>query len=262
MTALGNGSGKDGGWKTFSGLAMQGGIAPERHAAEKRFTLIVILLTLAAGLCGYFLFTRDPLLDLEIARGYWAGARGKFADDGIWSMLRDTIYWSYSAFYIAIMAGLVLSLYDITPLSRMKPRDWSYLVACSLAGPLLLTNLVLQGVVNRPRPRSVIELGGNHAYTPVFEPGGTCDFGCSFVSGEVSSAAMILASLMFVSQRWRPLFAILLIPGSAFIGYLRVRAGGHFVSDAFFAGIFMILIAAALYWLFYLGAQARRSAAQ
>ena len=138
------------------------------------------------------------------------------------------------------------------PVWSLYAPQWFYLVACSLAGPLFVTNMILKTYVGRPRPRSVFEYGGSMDFIPVFQAGGKCVENCSFVSGEVSSMVMIFAALMLASLKRRWLFAILLFPAWVFSAFLRVGQGAHFPSDTYFAGIFMILIAAGLYRLIVL----------
>jgi lipid A 4'-phosphatase len=83
-------------------------------------------------------------------------------------------------------------------------------------------------------------------------PRGTCNRNCSFVSGEVSSAAWTIAPAILVPG---PLRYVAI--GGAFvftivIAVVRMAAGGHFFSDAVFAALFTALIVWLTYRLIYL----------
>ena len=68
---------------------------------------------------------------------------------------------------------------------------------------------------------------------------------------------MIFAALAFVSVRWRPTLWVLAVAMGLLSALLRVGQGGHFFSDTIFAGVFMVLIAAGLYWAMFLSSYAR-----
>ena len=133
----------------------------------------------------------------------------------------------------------------LVALSEQGPDSMELLA--SLAGPLLVTNIILKDHVGRPRPRDVTEFGGTLDFHQWFEWGGKCSDNCSFVSGEVSSMVMMVTSLAFAAPRWRRPLALALPPAWFYAAYMRAGQGAHFPSDTFLAGIFMILIAALCY---------------
>ncbi len=206
------------------------------------------LLGVLAGL----VFIIWPALDFYLTDQLRADGKFILRGEEFWSFTRRFTMWAYGIVYVMMVFGLVHSLRVRKPVWTLYPTQWFYLVACSLVGPLLVTNLILKTYIGRPRPRSVTEYGGSLDFVPVLEAGGKCVENCSFVSGEVSSMVMIFAALMFASLKWRKVFALLLFPAWAFSAFLRVGQGAHFPSDTFFAGIFMIVIAAGLYRLIVL----------
>jgi lipid A 4'-phosphatase len=221
-------------------------------ARDKRLAFSLLLVTAVFGLAAAFIFVRQPGLDFTLTDMLRANDRFVLQGDDKWSLIRRFTMWGYGLVYGVMVIGLVYSTIRKAPVWSFYPAQWLYLVACSLAGPLLVTNLVLKTYIGRPRPRSVTEYGGRYEFKELFEAGGKCVDNCSFVSGEVSSMVMIFAGMMFVTGKWRWLFALLLLPAWAFSAYLRVGAGAHFPSDTLFAGVFMIIIAAILYRLIVL----------
>lgn len=120
-----------------------------------------------------------------------------------------------------------------------------FLVACFVAGPGLLSNVILKDHWGRARPREVVELGGQKQFTPPLVPSSACTNNCSFVSGEASAVfAMLFAAALVFTRRWRTLLALGVAAG-LLTGLIRISMGGHFASDVLFAGGLMALVAAA-----------------
>jgi len=224
----------------------------DQFEREKQLAIAVLSVTVGFGLLAAFVFVIWPELDFTITAIFREDGRFVLQDNDVWSFIRRSTMWAYGLVYILMVVSLVKSTFQKAPVLSLYPAQWFYLVACSLAGPLLVTNLVLKTYIGRPRPRSVTEYGGELDFKQVFEAGGKCVDNCSFVSGEVSSMVMIFASMLFVSSKWRWLFALLLLPAWVFSAYLRVGIGAHFPSDTLFAGVLMIIIAAGLYRLIVL----------
>ena len=123
-----------------------------------------------------------------------------------------------------------------------------YLLAVFLLGPGLLVNAVLKEHWGRARPSQIIEFGGDKHYTAPLVIADQCGHNCSFVSGE-ASLGFAFGAFGFAARtarRRRLGFTTGIGLGSAF-GLLRMAQGGHFLSDVFFAGLFMFLLA----WLLH-----------
>ena len=221
-------------------------------AHEKRFSTWVLIVSILTGLLGAYAFVENRQLDFILTD--WINQHSVFALSGstFWAFVRRAMMIGFGIAYVLFILGLIRSITEKRPIWKMPSIAWLYLVVCSLVGPLLVANLILKTYVGRPRPRSVTEYGGQLDFLSVFEAGGKCVDNCSFVSGEVSSMVMIFAALMFACKPLRLLFASLLVPAWALSGYIRIGMGAHFPSDTFFAGIFMIAIAAGLYRLMVL----------
>ena len=223
------------------------GFSPAELAAERKLSRRVLLVTAAAGLLFGLLFLAWPELDIALARRLFADGDFALRGSDTWSALRRFNMIGYGVFYGIVVLGLAGAIYHRGRFWRLAPVKWLYLLATSLIGPLLVTNMILKDNVGRPRPRTISEFGGEFDFKRLFESGGQCADNCSFVSGEVSSMVMLVVSLFFVLPKWRKPLAIALLPAWFYAAYMRVGQGGHFPSDTFFVGIFMIAIAAILY---------------
>ena len=91
----------------------------------------------------------------------------------------------------------------------------------------------------RARPGDILELGGKEVFTPWFEFSNACNSNCSFVSGDASVGFSIII-LYFITKN--SYFAYLSIGCGFLLGFIRIIAGGHFLSDILFAGLFVVLL--------------------
>jgi lipid A 4'-phosphatase len=108
-----------------------------------------------------------------------------------------------------------------------------FLLSAVILGPGLLVNMGLKDNWGRPRPRQVMEFGGEKHYEPPLSPGLRCDDCHSFVSGHASIGFCFFGlALLSRSRKWLWLPAI---AGTA-IGVTRIAQGGHFLSDVLFSG--------------------------
>ena len=94
-----------------------------------------------------------------------------------------------------------------------------------MLGPGLLVNLTLKNHWGRPRPIEVAQFGGDKQFVAWWDPRGTCDGNCSFVSGDVSGAIWTIAPAALVPPPWRALAyggALALGAGMAYCASWRV----------------------------------------
>jgi lipid A 4'-phosphatase len=226
---------------------------PFEHHAGRRETLLVAAIAALAGLVAGLVFMLMPQLDIAVSRHFLTD-NGKFslAVSDFWEGLRTVFLRAFTVWYIVIPVAGVVAFRLRRPVMKLEWRRWLYIGACSLLGPLLLVNVILKEHWGRWRPREILELGGGESFTRVLEPGGSCASNCSFVSGEVASMVMLFIALAFATRHWRPIhYALAVLLGGLSV-YIRVGQGGHFLSDAIFAGVLMVLVAAALHlWFFH-----------
>ncbi|MFZ1814308.1 MAG: phosphatase PAP2 family protein [Rhizobiaceae bacterium] len=230
-------------------------INAEGQADAREIRTIALIALIVAAITGA-IFTLAPSLDIAAsALFYTETGRFALADSEFWRFIRTVFLRGFTVWYIVISVCLFISIKAGTRVLTLNWKEWCFQVFCALAGPLLLTNMVLKDHWGRWRPREILEFGGVNGFAPPLDWGGTCLDNCSFVSGEVSSTVMSFFALALVATAWRKrlyLITALLWGVSALI---RVGQGGHFLSDAIYAGIFMVLVACAIYALMFLRAE-------
>ena len=223
------------------------------HLPGASETAKVAAIALALGFVTAIIFSIWPRLDYAFSRLFLLPDDSfVFVHSLFWRFLREVFLKGFTAWYVLIVIGCFATWSRLPALFGLEFRRWLYLAACSLAGPLFLVNIVLKEHWGRWRPREIIQLGGNELPTAPLDWGGTCTSNCSFVSGEIASMVMVFISLAFVTTAWRPVFYTLAVVMGLVSAIMRIGQGGHFLSDALFAGVFMVLTAAGIYWLMFL----------
>lgn len=214
-------------------------------------TLLTVLVIL--GLVTGVVFAVVPSLDLQVAA--WCREvsaqpefhRFEWAIDGLRLLGPFVIV---AAVGPAVVTLAMRTFWPRRP-APMASRAALFVVLSLALGPGLLVNGILKEVWSRPRPGMVTEFGGDYKFMPWWDPRGSCDSNCSFVSGETSSATWMIAPAMMAPPSWR--YAAL---GAASLyalafAVIRLVVGGHFLSDVLFAGIFTGLLMWAVHgWLF------------
>jgi len=158
-----------------------------------------------------------------------------------WNFLYD--YAAYPAF---LMAGtsliiLVLGLF-VRSASRYR-RQSLFLVLLLILGPGLVVNVMLKDTQGRARPREIIEFGGKHQFSQIWQKGDTGK-NSSFPSGHASAGFYLMAPWFLLRRNNRAIAAGCLLLGIAygsFVGTARIMQGGHFLSDVVWAGGFVYL---------------------
>lgn len=214
--------------------------------------LITLGIAAVVGLlCGLY-----PELDLSISRYFYG-----FVDAGhntfAWRiypplmMARDTGLWISALLIVPPLAALAIKL--ILPRRKLlvSGRAILFLMATLALGPGLVVNVVLKDHWGRPRPIDVTQFGGDQHFVAWWDPRGDCPSNCSFVSGDVSGAIWTVAPALLAPPQWRALCVGAALTLGAGMAVVRVMAGGHFVSDVVFAGVFTFLIIWIVHGLIY-----------
>ncbi len=209
-----------------------------------RATLAILsALTLITGA----LFALWPELDL-MGSAFFHGVDGFPSDQPLLKGLRAGLYYlpigvmgAFALAWLGVRVGLPIP-------AALRPRGRSVVfLALGLAlGPGLLVNVILKDNWHRPRPVQVAQFGGPLDFRPWYKTDGACVKNCSFVSGETAGAFWLVAPASLAPPGLRlPAVALALGVGLT-TGVLRVAFGGHFPSDALFAGLFTLLLVALL----------------
>jgi lipid A 4'-phosphatase len=210
-----------------------------------------LLIALAVAVVAGLVFGLYPQLDLALVAPFYDPATGWLVGGRGWMLVRSTASWIIAL--IVAPAGITLLVSLVRPHKpTLMPTRAALVMALTLAlGPGLLANTILKDNWGRPRPIEVTEFGGPLKFMPWWDPRGACPKNCSFVAGEPSGAFWTLAPAALAPPQWRALaYGAALAFGTA-IGLLRAAAGGHFISDVVFAGVFMFLLIWIVHGLYY-----------
>lgn len=213
----------------------------------------VIFFAIAAGFIAAVIFVAFPGLDLFMARLFYTGGNEFMSPPhGIVEVLRYAFNKLFFLAALGVAVGFVASAFTNLKLIGLDFAKWSFLLLALVLGPLLVVNGVFKSEWGRARPNQIQEFGGQKAFTPALTRSNQCDANCSFVSGEVSSTFTIAfaSALLLIGRRRREVMAGALAAG-AFVGVLRMAAGGHFLSDVIFAIVFSTLTTSFASWLVF-----------
>lgn len=204
-----------------------------------------LLAALGATLACLALFALWPDLDLAVARRFFDAGHfiGRTRAGDIFRVV------FYYAPYVILGSLLVAAAARRLGRTRRGPdgRAILFLVASLALGPGLLVNGVLKENSLRPRPEQTMEFGGPWRFRPLETFDGECRRNCSFVSGEVATAAWTLAPALLAPPPFRVLAVGAALGFTAATGVLRMSFGGHYLSDVLLAALFTFLIVLGLY---------------
>jgi lipid A 4'-phosphatase len=207
-------------------------------------TGLIIALTIAAitGLAfGFY-----PQLDLMVSAPFHAMMIGDnhFAARIYPPLMlaRDAGLWIGTLLAVPAVAALIIKLISPRRKLLISGRAIVFLIATLALAPGLMANVLLKDHWGRPRPIDVTQFGGTDHFVAWWDPRGDCPNNCAFVSGDVAGTFWTIAPAALAPPQWRALaYGAALTLGTA-MAAMRVMAGGHFVSDVVFAGIFTFLI--------------------
>lgn len=128
-----------------------------------------------------------------------------------------------------------------------KPMRRGALVACLTfaLGAGVIVNGLFKEFWGRPRPRQVVEFGGNYEFRPYYLPDFTKKEGArkSFPSGHASNGFSFIC-LYFIGRHYRRNYlkaagVILTIAMGLLLSWARIAVGGHFLSDTIASALLM-----------------------
>ena len=218
--------------------------------------LLIVIVGAATGL----VFGLYPQLYLQISALFYDPARRTWPADDI-ALIGH--YRDVSSVLAVILVIIAVGAFAAGAIRRrapalIGPRAAAVLLGSLALGPGLITNVLLKPQWGRPRPAEVSEFGGQLAFTPWWSPYGRCDGNCSFVSGEESVAAWLIAWAVVLPAPYRGVAIAIALLHCGLMGVSRIAMGGHFTSDVLFAIIFTALSIWVTYCVVFRGAPAAR----
>ena len=190
----------------------------------------------------------------------WTGAdlavSAPFYKEGAWPV---GYRFPWQALYrLDRIPSFVLALFGlaacVTSYYRRDLRHWrrsgAFLVLLLALGPGLMVNAVFKDHWGRPRPRDVVQFGGQKQFLQPWQKG-EGGKGRSFPSGHASAAFYMSAPYFIYRRTNKRLARIWLLGGltfGLFMSIARITQGGHFLSDNLWAWGMVHLTALALCW--------------
>ncbi|MDY6923144.1 MAG: phosphatase PAP2 family protein [Pseudomonadota bacterium] len=211
--------------------------------ASPDVSLVLLAVAVVATSLVFYLF---PGVDLSVSGWFYDAADGfVLADSPPLRALRSSSTW--------ILAGvLVLALFQIArhavagrPAGQEARRPL-WLLSCLVIGPGLLVNGLLKDHWGRPRPVGTDLFGGEAPFQKVWVISDWCDGNCSFVSGEASSAAWLVAAALIAPRKIRTAATTLAAVYAFALSINRIAFGGHYLSDVLLAWLLCALVFVAL----------------
>lgn len=208
-------------------------------------TIVLALLALAT----IIVFSTTDL-DIVSARWFYHPDQKNpwpVASQPLWAFFYGSAPWVTGSLALAGTLSLVLGLL------RKEAREFRihglFILLCVALGPGLIVNGILKDHWGRARPRQVTEFGGRHAYT---QPLALSEaHGKSFPCGHCSVGYLYGAGWWLWRRKYPKLAALSLAAGlalGALLGFGRLAAGGHFLSDNIWSGLIALGGAHVLYY--------------
>lgn len=205
------------------------------HLPLPIFKIAYWSLAILSAITLIFWFTPLDIAALDIF--FAPGKCWCMADGGVWKFLYH--FGIYLGYVLALAALVILTLSFWRPKNFIQWRKPAFfLIFCMTLGPGIIINAVLKEQWKRARPRDVVEFGGKEAYTPPVAFGNATD-GKSFPCGHCSMGFYLglpFLFLIYTHKRWAYFFLSLGVLSGGMLGLTRMMAGGHFLSDALWAG--------------------------
>jgi lipid A 4'-phosphatase len=211
------------------------------------FPELVVLLSLALAATILFSATR---LDIDAARRFYhpdLADPWPIASQPLWLLFYRSAPWVTGSL---AMVGTSLLLTGMIRRNRKALQlPGIFLLLCVVIGPGLIINGILKDHWGRPRPRQIVEFGGRLEYVPPLLPSRT--HGKSFPCGHCS-VGYLYAAGWWMWRRRHPVRAVGSLAAGMILGTLlgfgRMAAGGHFLSDVVWSGLIALSVAHALYY--------------
>ncbi len=194
--------------------------------------------------------TSGPSIDLYISGLFYYGSQ-QFALQSfdLTSIFFRDILLPLILIYILILpiVGRFAKIDKIFFNYKFSIKEIVLLWGSQIIGLLIFVNLILKNLWGRARPNDILQLGGKETFSPWFEITNACETNCSFVSGDASVGFSIIILYLITKK-------IIFLYASAFaglvLGLIRIMAGGHFLSDIFFAGFIIVILNIVLFELY------------
>ncbi len=215
---------------------------------KRRFLRVSFWVWIAFALVSA-LFVFYPEIDLMASRSFFTPGVG-FEAKG--TKIERLIHRSVGCLLVVGNIGLIAWWLFARFTSRLRIRftakELAFLLLLLALGPGLIVNGLLKGNWGRARPINLAQFGGNDRFTAAFVLSDQEDR--SFSSGHTAASAYWIVAVLLIAPRRRWLLD-LAIAYSLAVSWMRMAAGGHFLSDIVTSYFVVAILALALYALLY-----------
>jgi lipid A 4'-phosphatase len=210
--------------------------------SEPTTLALIAVLTLSA----YFILF--PGVDVAVSDVFYRAGDGFFlSQEPVLKTLRKSSTYVMGVILLAAVAGVAMRAFRTSDRRTVCARRCGFLLMGLALGPGLVVNTWLKGSWGRARPIQTDLFGGDAAFTPAWRLSEGCSHNCSFVSGEASSAAWMVAALVLLPPGWRRWAALPVVTYAAALSMNRLAFGGHYLSDILLSWALTGLVLAVLH---------------
>ena len=210
-------------------------------------SLYIVIFTILISLVFVIFNQRDISIS---ARYYTPGAGFTFNETELAVLLKHVVRPTFKLATILSLLFILLLAFLMPQAMKNMRRHALFLFTCLALGPALMVEGVLKNVFGRARPQDITEFGGDLIFSPAWVISGECSRNCSFVSGDVSGVAILMAIPLIVT-RFRHALTIPILALTGLTMAYRVLASKHFLSDAVISACLSIGLGYFIYYLFY-----------
>ncbi|MDP3405108.1 MAG: phosphatase PAP2 family protein [Brevundimonas sp.] len=209
---------------------------------------LTVALGTTVALSLYFLLV--PGVDLATSALFFSTDGFALAQNPVLRALRKSSSWVMGLMLLGLIGAVLTGLWRGRGRLGGPARRGAVLLAGLALGSGLLVNGLFKSLWGRARPIQIDTFGGPADFTPAWWISDNCASNCSFVSGEASSAAWMVAVVVLMvpaaHRRWA-LPAVLVYAGALSLN--RLVFGGHFLSDILLSWAMTALVLAVLHRL-------------
>jgi lipid A 4'-phosphatase len=210
--------------------------------SEPTTLALIAVVTLSA----YFILF--PGVDIAVSEVFYRAGDGFFlSQEPALRLLRKSSTWVMGLILLAAIVGVGMRVFRSGERRAVCARRCGFLLIGLALGPGLVVNTWLKGSWGRARPIQTDLFGGDAAFTPAWRLSEGCSHNCSFVSGEASSAAWMVAALVLLPAEWRRWAAIPVVTYALALSINRLAFGGHYLSDILLSWALTGLVLAVLH---------------
>ncbi|NTW59035.1 MAG: phosphatase PAP2 family protein [Nitrospirae bacterium] len=208
------------------------------------------LVTLVVLSCATLILFAVSDLDIAAARWFYHPQLPDpwpVASEPLWNLFYRSAPWITGSLAVAGTTALIGGL--LKKEARAFRTYGLFILLCVAIGPGLIVNGILKDNWGRARPRQIVEFGGRHEYTQPLVPASA--HGKSFPCGHCSVGYLYAFGWWLLRRRHPKIASLSLVTGltlGTMLGFGRMAAGGHFLSDNIWSGLIALGVAHTLYY--------------